>query len=296
MKKLLFIFIITLPFIFSCGHNSEVEKLKAQNDSLRGVAKDNELLVEEFSASFAGIQENLNTIKEKEDLITLSTTSGGELSPDIKAQINEDITAIYQLMLENKQSLKSIKTRLKASGNKNTKLQNTIDLYAKQMDEKDAEITTLTTKLEQLNFDVENLNLEITDLHSDIDTLKDITDKQGDTISDQGNTIKDQDEKLHSVYYVYGTKTELKEHNIISKDGVLKGFELDDNFDKTYFTKVDDRSLTNIKLNAKKIEILTKHPANSYNIIEENNTITGIEIKDANQFWSITKYFVIMIK
>ena len=296
MKKLLFIFVITLPFIFSCGNNAEVERLKAQNDSLRNVANDNEMLVDEFAASFADIQENLNTIKEKEKLITLSTTSGQELATDVKEQINEDITAIYQLMLENKQSIKSLKTRLKAAGNKNENLQKNLDIYSRQMDEKDAEITALTVRLDELNFDVKNLNMQITDLVSDIDTLTDITSKQGDTIKNQDNTIKDQDAELHAVYYVYGTKSELKEHNIISKDGALSGFELDDDFDKSYFTQVDDREITNIKLSAKKVEILTKHPANTYEFTEEDKTITGLKIKDTTKFWNISKYLVIMIK
>ena len=289
MKKLLFIFVITLPFIFSCGNNAEVERLKLQNDSLRNVAQDKNLQVEEFMDAFAEIQENLNTIKEKEQIISLSTTNAEELTENVKQQINQDISTIYDLMTENKTTIKTLQKKLRASGGTNVKLEKTIALYAAQIEEKEAEISKLTKNLAQLNIDVENLNMEVTDLKSDIDTLENIN-------KNNTETIENQDEEIHTAYYVYGTKDELKEHNIISKDGLLKKFELDNNFDKSYFTKIDIRKTKNIKLNTKKIEILTTHASNSYKTVKTNNIITDFNITNYEKFWEITKYLVILIK
>ena len=289
MKKILFVFVITLPFIFSCGNNAEVERLKAQNDSLRNVAQDKNLQVEEFMDAFAEIQENLNTIKEKEQIISLNTTTGEEMTENVKQQINQDISTIYDLMTENKTTIKSLQKKLRASGGTNTKLEKTIALYAAQIEEKEAEITKLTQNLAKLNIEVDNLNMEVADLKSDIDTLENIN-------NDKTETIENQDEEIHTAYYVYGTKSELKEHNIISKDGALQKFALDDNFDKSYFTKIDIRKTKSIKLNTKKVDILTSHPSNSYQIVEKNKVITGFNITNYEKFWGVSKYLVILIK
>lgn len=286
MKRYSFLILIAVAFLFSCN-NAELEKLKFQNDSLMSVTNTDEIQIQDFLKGFNEIQENLNTIKDKEEIITVKS-SDAELDVNAKDQINEDILTIYELMLENKETIATLKKKLSTASYKNTELQKTIDLFTASITEKDKEITILKDQLAALNIDVEKLNSQIADLSSNVDTLKQVSENQS-------NVIDEQDAKLHTVYYVYGTKTELKEHNILSKDGIFKALKIDDNFDKTYFTKIDDREVLKIDLNAKTATLLTNHPASSYKFIEKDKKVQAIEITDYESFWEKSKFMVIVV-
>ncbi len=292
MKKYFFIFsfIATLFVMASCNGNSdEIERLQAQNDSLKNVANDSQAQIDQFTASFNDIQENLNTIKQKEHIIDLNTSDTSEMTPDMVDQVNNDILTIYQLMDENKQALETLKQQLRNSGVKNQQLEQTISLYEQQMTQKDEEITTLKQHLEDMNINMQQLNQKIDDMQSSIDTMQQVQ-------QNQNQTINQQDVALHTTYYVIGTKDELKTKNILSRDGVLKGLSLDDNFDKTYFTEIDYRNLSEIPINSKKMQILTTHPQSSYSVVEDNGMITKIAITNKDEFWSVSKFLVILLK
>jgi len=286
MKKYSILLFIAIAFIFGCN-NSELEKLKSQNDSLMSITNTDEIQIQDFLKGFNEIQENLNSIKEKEQIITVTSTDG-ELDATAKDQINEDILTIYELMLENKETITALKKKLSTASYKNTELQKTIDLFTASIDEKDKEIITLKDQLAKLNIDIESLNVQIADLSKGVDTLKQKSENQEGVISEQ-------DAKLNTVYYVYGTKSELKEHNIISKDGAFKSMKIDDNFDKSYFTKIDMREVTNISLNAKTATMLSTHPVSSYKFVEKDKKIESIQITDYESFWEKSKFLVILV-
>ncbi len=291
MKKylLLLSFIIAVFSFYSCGDDEEIERLQAQNDSLQNVANESNAQVEEFMEAFNEIQQNLNTIKQKEQIIDLNATADGEMSPDMVDQINNDIITIYELMIENKEALSTLKSKIAASGTKNKELQDMLKLYEDQMTQKDEEITLLKQKLEEMNFNMQELNEKIGDLESNLDTLQQITEQQDQTINEQ-------DKLLHTTYYVIGTKDELKANNILTKDGLLSKLSIDANFNKSYFTESDYRNLNEIPINHKKIEIITQHPSDSYTVIESEGTVTKIKINNKDKFWSLSKFLVIVLK
>lgn len=291
MKKyfFLFSFFAILLSITACGDDEELQRLQAENDSLKNVANESQVQIDQFMASFNDIQQNLNTIKQKEHIIDLNTADTSEMTPDMVAQVNDDILLIYELMEENKQALNILKQQMQASGIKNQQLQQTLSLYEDQMLQKDDEISTLKQRLEDMDFNMAQLNQQISDMQSNIDTMQQVTQQQDQTIDQQ-------DLDLHRTYYAIGTKDELKNHNILSRDGVLSGFSLDPNFDKTYFTEIDYRNLSEIPLNNSKIEILTQHPSSSYTIVGDNNAVNKIKITNKDDFWSVSKFLVIMIK
>jgi len=287
MKKYLFFILVGSMFMFSCN-NSELERLKLQNDSLMSITTTDEVQINDYLKSFNEIQQNLNTIKEKEAIISVNT-DGGELDANAKDKINDDILAIYEIMLENKETIAALKKKASSAAYKNTELQKTIDLFAAQITAKDAEITELKNSLAALNIDVANLNSKIENLNSNIDTLKQVSENQNEVINEQ-------DEKLNTAYYVYGTKDELKSHNILSKDGAFKAIKLGDDFDSQYFTKIDIREVTKITLNVKNATVMSNHAESSYKLLENDKKIQGIEITNYEKFWEKSKYLVILVE
>ena len=125
----------------------------------------------------------------------------------------------------------------------------------------------------------------ITTLNNDVADLKnEATQKQ--------QTINEQDKQLHMAYYVYGTKSELKEQNILDK----KGNVLKNNFNKNYFIKIDYRYQKDIQLHSKSVKLLTPHPMAAYRIDEAPDKKKSLHITDPDLFWSTSKYLVIQVK
>ena len=96
----------------------------------------------------------------------------------------------------------------------------------------------------------------------------------------------------HTVYYVFGTKKELKAQKILQDGDVLKS----NDFNRDYFAKVDYRVKKVIPLYSKSAKILTNHPAGTYRLDRDANKQYTLRITDPDRFWSVTKYLVIIVK
>ncbi len=287
MKKIGLVIIAIMlamsPVLFtSCGDDKEKEinpladSLKEVNSGLSGKLNEKELALQEFISTFNEIQENLNTIKEKEKIVSKNTVNG-----DVKSkedQIKEDIQAIYDLMGKNKSRINSLSKKLKDSNLKLEGMQTMIENLQASLNMKDEEITDLKNKIESLNIELSTLNTD----------YKEIQDE-----SDAKTVV------IKTAYYAFGTSKELKEKNIITKEGGFIGIgkttKVKDDFNKEYFTKVNIDETTTINIGAKKAKIITSHPSGSYKLVGEK-TVEKIEITNAEEFWSVSKYLVIIIE
>ncbi|MBO7052011.1 MAG: hypothetical protein J6W24_05040, partial [Prevotella sp.] len=104
-------------------------------------------------------------------------------------------------------------------------------------------------------------------------------------------TIDSQDAQLNTAYYVFGNKKELQSQNIYHKGHVLRS-----SFNKSYFTKIDIRDVKEIKLYSKSAEILTTHPAGTYTLQPDAQKQYILRITNPQQFWSTSRYLVILVK
>ena len=266
-------------FTISCGGSEKeanplADSLASVNGELNGQLSEKEVALQEFVNSFNEIQENLNAIKEKEKIVTASSQSG-----DVKSKeetIKEDIQAIYDLMAKNKNRIGSLSKKLKNANSKIAGLEQMIATLQAQIDAKDGEISDLKAQLESKNIELSNIvmNLENVEAESSAKT-----------------------EKLNTAFYAFGTSKELKEKNVITKEGGFIGMgkstKLKDDFNKEYFTKVDASQVTSINIGSKKAKIITSHPTSSYKLVGEK-TFEKIEILNAEDFWSNSKYLVII--
>ena len=107
----------------------------------------------------------------------------------------------------------------------------------------------------------------------------------------KSQVISHQDKQLNTAWYVFGTRKELKEQNIIDGGKVLSS-----NFNKNYFTKIDIRKDKEIKLYSKSAKLLTAHPASSYTLTRDANKQYVLRITNPQIFWSTSKYLVIQVR
>lgn len=290
MKKLL-LALLVLPLLIGCNQK-KIEELEARQDSLLTENQLKEESMNDFLDAFMSIQNNLDSIKAKEMIISEQTSGKTELNKDAKDQINEDIISIYQLLQDTKTELESAKKKLGGKNAYIAKLQAAMDELSLQIEEKDAEIAELAVKLEDLNIEVANLSTQVKGLEQE-------NQIKAETIEEQTITIEEQTIALNTAYYLIGTKKNLIEANILDKEGGFIGLGktlvLKPGFDKSVFTEIDIRELKNIPVKTDKYEIITNHPNTSYQINGEDDS-TVLEILDEREFWKSSKFLVIVVK
>ena len=282
MKKLLLL--IMVPLFIACGREAKekAESLQSRSDSLMSQNLQKDEAINEFIRSINDIQGTLDTIKQKENIINLTTDRGGELKLSAKDQIKNDIQTIYSLMEKNKETIAALSRRLRNSNLKVDELNKMVERLNRDLASKAAEIEDLRNKLAKLNASFEMANLKI-------DTLNRTVRDQGSKISSQTQTIAEQDEALNTAYYVIGTNKELK------KTGIIKSGEVLSDFNKDLFTKIDIRKTTEIPILSKKAKILSSHPSSAYKFTGDKKTIQALQILDYKSFWSNSKYLVIVV-
>jgi len=288
MKRIIFI-VALISVLASCKSNSEYEKMQAERDSLLALTDNKDGTINDLFESFNSIEENLALIKEKEKIITVNSSSETGVEEDMKDRINEDINAIYELMLKNKQELDQVKSKMRNSGIKVKELDRMVASLTKQMESKDNEIQRLTEKLKEMDIEVGELKTELTELTGNVDSLS--TENQI-----KESIIEEKTTALNTAYYAVGTKDELIKHQILTKEGALGNkTKLMSDFNKNYFTSVDITKIKKIPIFAKKVTIITTHPTSSYQL-KGTETVDELIILDAEKFWSVSKYLVIQTR
>ena len=277
MKKFLLIALL-VPILFGCDNKKkEYETLSARYDSLLviGFTKDTALIG--YMEAFNDIQSNLDSIMIAEMIISQSTSMEGEVQPDVRAKINRDINMILEKLQQNKNTIAALRSKMKSSNNQVTVLDEMIERMNRQQEKKDVEIVELTERLERMDIQIDVLTAE------------------GEA---KAQTITEQTTALNTAYYVMGTKKELREQNIITMEGGFVGIgrekKVKDDFDPEYFTRVDITKFTSIPILQKKAEIITIHPSKSYKLYGEKS-VDSLVITNAKDFWSASKYLVIVI-
>ncbi|MDA9261920.1 hypothetical protein N9P38_01015 [Flavobacteriales bacterium] len=289
MKKLIYLF-VGLLLISSCGNESELqaqlETMKQENEDLKiqnEQISEKDVLITEYSQFILDVQSNLDQIRNRENTVLLPKS--GDAIVQTPEQIKEDLQQLGALLADNKKKISSMKTKL---SNSNI-----------QMDDLEKVIRNLSAKAEQREVKILGMKGELSDMGVAFDELMAAYENNIEVIADKNETIESQDNLLHTAYYAFGSKKELKENNVITAEGGLIGIgktkKLKDDFNKDYFTEVNTKELTEIPMGVKKAEIITTHPAGSYELVGDGN-VEKIKILDSEKFWSVSKYLVVVTK
>ena len=275
--------------MFACGPSKKELEMQAKIDSLEAQGDLKEEALNDFMTTINAVEENLAQIKEKESIISLAATEGGQSAKD---RINDDVNTIYALMKENQDKVAALEKKLKSSRYKGSQLKKTITQLKKRIEEQALELTKMKQQLAQKNIVIEGLNEDLQALTKDVEDLSQKSEEQKEEIAAKTTA-------LNTAYYVVGTKNELKDNKVIDRDGGVLGIgktsTLSKNLNTEYFTKIDITQMKKIPVGAKKAEVITTHPAGSYEL-EGQDPVQNLIIKDVDKFWSASKYLVIQVK
>nr|WP_297041710.1 hypothetical protein [Prevotella sp.] len=283
MKKLFFMVCCAALLMTGCkdGKNAPGLASVQQTDSLNDVIAQKDSEINEMMGTLNDIEEGFRLINEAENRVALLKNGEGTSK---KQNLKENIQFIAERMKLNRELIAKLQKQLESSTLKGGQLKKTIDNLTAQLEEKDKQLLALREELDKKDIHISELDETIGNLNTNVSNLS--ADNQ-----QKAETINAQDKQLNTAWYVFGTKKELKGQHILEGGKVMNG-----NFNKNYFTKVDIRNTTEIKLYSKSAKLLTAHPASSYSLTHDASKQYVLRITNPQIFWSTSKYLVVLVK
>ena len=285
MKKLA-VLIVCAAMLASCdGFKGGSKDLKAENDSLLIELTQRNAELDEMMGTFNEIQEGFHQINDAESRVDLQRGTITENSSSAKQQIASDIEFITKQMEENKAQIAKLQAMLKSSKNNSAQLKKAVESLTQELVAKQQRIEELQAELASKNIRIQELDAAVSGLAADKESLAAENEAKAKTVAEQ-------DKAINAAWFVFGTKSELKSQKILQSGDVLKNAD----FNKDYFTQIDIRTTKEIKLYSKRAELLTTHPAGSYELVKDDKGQLTLKITNPKEFWSVSRYLVIQVK
>lgn len=287
MKKLL-LAVGCVVLLASCGNRAQNEALKAQNDSLSVALAEKDAEMEGILGALNEVQEGFRLINEAENRVDLQRDNVEGASGAQK--IKEDIRFISEKLQANREQIKKLEDQLKNSRYASAQMKKTLAGLKAELESREQQIATLQSELAAKNIRIAELDDAVAGLSQNVKNL--VAENEA-----KAATVASQDKALNTAWFVFGTKSELKDQKILTQKFLQKKQVLKDgDFNKDYFTQIDIRTDKEIKLYSKDAELLTTHPAGSYELVKDAKEQLTLKITNPNEFWSVSRYLVIQVK
>lgn len=290
-----FFLIMLTALLFSCNQG-KIKNLEEQNSALLEQAQQKDSLLGDFMNSFEAFENNLDLIKERESLISLSTDEAA-LRENGKESILNDISMIDQLLAQNKLIIDELNQKLESSDLKLTEFRQIVSRLKNQLSTKDEEVASLKENLAEMDFTIESLNRKVDTLHYASANLRTRNQEQANLLSIQDSTLgtqqqrlEEQISRLNTAYFIAGTAKELKAQNILDKKT-----KINRDFNASAFTPIDITKINSIPVDTKNASLVTSHPSDSYTFNREDKKIASLEITNPEKFWKASKYLVLVL-
>ena len=276
MKKIVILGIgASMFFLGSCVESSQKYKsLQARLDSLSTVHimqnSEMESMLADLNDISAGMNENKDNSKSKQQL----------------NQLKKDVQAITEAIASYKEQISKLEGKNKSQSAEFKRL---IAGLNAELDQRTQKLNEITKQLAEKNQQLAVKTEEVANLTENVEAL----DKANKS---QQMTINEQDMAIHQGHYLIGNRKELKEAEVISRQGIFCPPIVSSQAQKADFTDLDIREMKVIPLNSKKAKLLSVHPADSYTLETGEDGNMTLKINDENNFWKQTKYLVVMIE
>ncbi len=278
LLPLLFV-IMLLP---ACNRTSDAYKaLEQEKDSLLLEEQKKTAELNQMLSVINMIEDNFEQIKTAENYVTFQAGQQ-EIAQDSIGRIVNDIELIRKTLVDNKSQIENLKNQLASSRKASGEMKRLVARLSAQIEE---HVKTITSLQEQLALK----DIRIQELDELVMTLGDSISSLQASVSGKESQLTQKDTQLNKVWFVFGTRKELRQQEIFTRNGLLV-----EGFNKDYFLEDDARTLTEIPLYSKKARLLTNHPVSSYQF-EKVNEFQVLHITDPKKFWEISHYLVIEV-
>ncbi|MBE6196609.1 MAG: hypothetical protein E7137_05880 [Rikenellaceae bacterium] len=293
MKKII-LFLMLGALSTACVSRQSADRMQNDIDSLQAQVKAKEALIDDVFASIGAITANLEEIKSREGLLTLTD---GELSDSTSTErITRDLEAIDNLLAENRTRIAELEKKaeqLRKANHKIKGLERLIEELNTQVATRDGEIGRLKERIEGLNLEIADLGERVAAKEAEVQTLS--SEK-----AQLQTEVTQKTSELHTAHYIIAPEKQLVSDMILEKKGFIgRTLVVAEKPNMALFTEADTRLLKTLAIGQKEVTLITSHPEGSYWLVESEENKKEIEslvILDAEQFWSLSKILVISHK
>jgi hypothetical protein len=245
------------------------------------------------------IENNLSEISAKEGI--LPAPAGKEVNATSEERIQRSIKAIETVMTKNRELIANLKNTVGERDKKLLKFEKQMARLDKRLKEYKTQTESLTAQTESLQKDLSLANQMRETIADELALKEKDLQEKADRIEQQSQVISAKDKELHTGYYAVGDYKELKDNDVLGKEGGIIGLgstkTLKKDFNRNYFNKIDIYNYTSIPVFSRNAEIITNHTTGSYEIVHgPNDEIQWIKITNPEKFWENSKYLVIVKK
>ena len=288
MKKIsAMLAVVAAVILAGCNQVSKEEYQQATNtnDSLMYVALQQGNEIYELSTTLNAVSDELDQINGQ---IALSNGENQDLLSK-RERLLQQIAMVKQTIEEKQKALDELQKKYSAQLSQNKVLKQTIDRLQ-------SEVAGYETKVAELNEAVANKEQQIVGL---TETLTEAQETLATTVAQneqQQEVINTQDEMLNTGFYIVGDKKKLKDLGLLEGSLLSKKRLTSQGFSTKGFTKIDIRELHQLPTGSKKVDILSTHPTNSYEMSVRSDGTKVIVIKDPTEFWRHSRFLVVKTK
>lgn len=262
---------------------AKVDSLQMKNDSLLSLSKERKVSIENYEQTLAEINKNLADINADQSMVA-------ELEGDLDETNNKEVAETINARIANMRQL------MENSRNKIMQLDRSLSQLRKQSGAKSEQILALEQKLEEAS---QNLILKQDELTELTTSLQAQLEELGQKLERQTSIAEELRSNLNRAYYFIGEADELKEKEIISKEGGFIGLGkvkvINANASDKLFTQAEKDKLSTLELSSEEAVLITNHPAGSYEFVKEGDKVTKFNITNPAEFWKDSNYIVIEI-
>lgn len=291
VAALVILLIVAISAVYvNTQKQNQIQALENEKAQMIQTMQQKDSLMNDAENTFNEIEENLKFIKEKRQQIAMAQQEGGK---NRRQAVIDDIKLMNTMLEASDKKIAELQDKLKKSGIHVRSLEQRIAALNESLTNQNNEIADLKKVIEEKDNNLAQLNSKVNDMNGEMA-------RQADTISYKQQQIVNKTNELNTGHFALGTFKKLKDEGILSREGGILGVgsskAIQENFDNKYFTTVDIRSTKTIPLHTKKAKVISEHPDNSYQLVEENGQVAYLEIKNPEEFWKISKYAVIEVK
>jgi len=250
-------------------------------------------VINDMLSSFQEIENTLNAISEKEQILSISQE--GELTESQREAVINDINALGNVLAENRNKIADLEKKLSASGIEASSLRKKVKQLNNELETRWTEIQALETRMAEKD-------AQIADLVGRVDSVVESLNQRDQTIEATrtelvatSTALTKTTNRMNQAYMITGTRKELKEKGLLDTR-LIGPSTLNESLTDEGFRPLDIRETKTIPLAASKPELITFHPQGSYKVIEGGKAGTAsLEITNADEFWKVSKYLVVAL-
>jgi hypothetical protein len=263
---------------------AQMAAVSAEKDSLLQLVSENARLMSEISTELAKVKEI------KKPTMAVGTAESPLTGTSYRDSLRTKITDVVQ-------RVNAAEERLAASQRRIRSLSRLSDSLRPQLEMAQQAMADLQTTMENQRASISTLEQQVTMLTEE----KTVLTEQNVAL---GDTLKQMDTEKNTVYYVIGTKDELKEKGVITEEGskflIFGGKTVvpSRSLDPSLFTAVDRREVAEVPLpdpereykivSRQNLEFLAEAP-------EKGGKVKGaLHITEPDRFWAPSRFLIIV--